>query len=156
LPSSRLQLEITESALLETAATTPAELAALEELGVSMGIDDFGTGYSSMVYLKRFPLDFLKVDRSFVGGLGRNREDSAIVDAIIALGRALGLVTVAEGAETAEQEERLRRLGCDRVQGFHICRPRAAEELTDLLPVGGAGESDAGLSDLRVGTPRSP
>jgi diguanylate cyclase (GGDEF)-like protein len=135
LPSSCLQLEVTESVLLETAAATPAEFSALKELGVSLGVDNFGTGISSVVSLGRYPLDFLKVDRSFVGGLGRDGGDAAIVDAILALGRALGLVTVAEGAETAVQAERLRGMGCDRVQGYYICPPRPAGELADLLPV---------------------
>ncbi len=107
---------------------------------MELAIDDFGTGYSSLSYLKRFPVDVLKIDRSFVDGLGDDPDDTAIVTAIISLGRALGLRLVAEGVETRRQLDELRRLGCDRAQGFMFARPRPAALLWDArspYPVGG-------------------
>jgi EAL domain-containing protein (putative c-di-GMP-specific phosphodiesterase class I) len=100
-----------------------ANLTALVERGVSVGIDDFGTGYASMSYLKNLPIDFVKVDQSFVDGLITSREDRAIVRATIELAKSLGLLTIAEGVEDQAQLEALRELGCDVGQGFHIGRP---------------------------------
>ena len=97
-------------------------------LGVHLAIDDFGTGYSSLAYLKRFPVDVLKVDRSFVDGLGDDAEDTAIVTAVVSMSRALGLQVVAEGVETDRQLAELRRLGCDRAQGFLFSAARPADE----------------------------
>ncbi len=128
-----LALEITETVLMEAGQQVRQELEALRRIGVAIGLDDFGTGYSSLAYLKRFPLDFVKVDRGFVNGLGQGPEDDAIVDAIISLGRALGLSTVAEGVETADQMALLRRLGCDRMQGYLFARPAPAPALDPLL-----------------------
>jgi diguanylate cyclase (GGDEF)-like protein/PAS domain S-box-containing protein len=113
-----LRLEITETALMEDAGAATATLRALDRLGVQLSIDDFGTGYSSLMYLRRFPVRILKVDRYFVAGLGKNPEDEAIVQAVIALAHSLGLSATAEGVETAEQFSRLRTLECDSVQGF--------------------------------------
>ena len=128
-----LVLEITESVLMRDAAYTIAVLRALKALGLGLSVDDFGTGYSSLAYLKKFPVDILKIDKSFVDGLGTDDDDSAIVDATITLARSLGLTTVAEGVETAIQEQTLTRLGCNRAQGFLFCRPQPAEAITQHL-----------------------
>ena len=133
-----LSLEITETVLMEAGPHVREELEALRKLGVHIGLDDFGTGYSSLAYLKRFPLDFVKIDRCFVAGLGHDPEDDAIVDAIISLARALGLSTVAEGVETVDQLEHLRALGCDRTQGYLFARPGPAAALEVLLHGEGA------------------
>jgi diguanylate cyclase (GGDEF)-like protein/PAS domain S-box-containing protein len=128
-----LRLEITESILVDAGSHTTSNLKALQELGVSIGIDDFGTGYSSLTYLKRFPVDFIKIDKSFVEGLGADREDTAIVQAIIALGSSLGLSTIAEGVESPEQAHLLRDLGCHFAQGYLFGRPEPAAVLTEGL-----------------------
>ena len=108
-------------------------LQALKSRGVHLAIDDFGTGYSSMSFIKRFPVDTLKIDRSFVRDLPLDSDDNAIADAIIALGKALGLTIVAEGVETAEQETFLREHACDEMQGFLFSKAVSAEEMTLLL-----------------------
>ena len=126
-------LEITESALMQDAEAATAQLDELRSLGISLGVDDFGTGYSSLAYLNRFPLDVLKIDRSFVAGLGVDPESETIVAAIIDLAHALDLTVIAEGVENEEQLAALRRLGCDQAVGFHFSRPRAPEDLTELI-----------------------
>jgi EAL domain-containing protein (putative c-di-GMP-specific phosphodiesterase class I) len=123
-----LWLEITESTLMRDAETAVRTLGSLRALGVGLAVDDFGTGYSSMSYLKRFPVQALKVDRTFVDGLGRDPEDSAICTAVVTLAHALGLRAVAEGVETAEQLAELRTLGCELAQGYLFGRPAPAEE----------------------------
>ncbi|MCU0269692.1 MAG: PAS domain S-box protein [Acidimicrobiales bacterium] len=133
LEPGRLCLEITESVLMEDAASTIDTLWRLKRIGLTLAIDDFGTGYSSLSYLRRFPVDVLKVDRSFVDGLGPDPEDSAIVAAVVTLARTLELDAVAEGVETIEQLELLRELGCDGAQGFLFARPCADVELRPLL-----------------------
>jgi len=128
-----LCLEITESVLMDDVDRTLATLTRLKGLGVHLAVDDFGTGYSSLSYLRRFPVDSLKVDRSFVDGLGSEPEDSAIVAAIVNLAHTLGLEAVAEGVETEQQLVELASLGCDQAQGFYLSVPVSAEELTALL-----------------------
>ena len=120
-------LEITETALMHDAESAIGSLRALRSLGVHLSIDDFGTGYSSLTYLKRFPVEALKVDRSFVDGLGREPEDTAIVTAVVTLAHALGLVAIAEGLETDVQLAELLTLGCDRAQGYLISRAQPAD-----------------------------
>ncbi len=117
-PVERLTLEVTESVIMDDVASSISSLTALRDIGVRVSIDDFGTGYSSLSYLKQLPVDTLKIDRSFVSGLGADRHDSAIVEAIIALANTLGLGVVAEGVETRLQLEELRRLGCALGQGY--------------------------------------
>ena len=134
LPAGNLHLELTETALFEAGSGTIGAFRGLRAQGVHIGIDDFGTGYSSMSYLRDFPVDFLKVDRAFVSELdSRSRESTAIVEAILALGRALGLRTVGEGVETPAQAERLAELGCDLAQGFLLGKPMPAAEFEALL-----------------------
>ena len=122
-----LWLEITETALMSDVKAASVALRELRGLGLHLAVDDFGTGYSSLTYLKRFPVEAIKVDRSFVAGLGIDAEDSTIVDAVVKLGHSLNLQVVAEGVETPLQLARLRELGCDRAQGFLFGRPRPAE-----------------------------
>ncbi|HEY3268590.1 MAG TPA: EAL domain-containing protein [Armatimonadota bacterium] len=133
LPPERLALEITESAIIDEGTTALDTLNALKGVGVKLYIDDFGTGYSSLSYLRRFPLDGLKIDRSFVDGLGREPEDRLIVASTIDLAHGLGLTVIAEGAETHEQVEALRDLGCDEAQGYRFAKPMPAEEVAAYL-----------------------
>jgi diguanylate cyclase (GGDEF)-like protein len=133
LPKSALAFEITESVLMDDAENTVETLKALKALGVRLMVDDFGTGYSSLSYLKRFPVDTLKIDRSFVSGLDRGDEDTAIVTAVISLAKALGLKVVAEGVETAAQLEVLQRLGCQLAQGYLLGRPMPAPQIVATL-----------------------
>ncbi len=123
LAAERLELEITEGVLIEDSADTLATLRALKRLGVRLALDDFGTGYSSLSYLRRFPFDKLKIDRSFMQGLGEDGESDAIVRAILALGRSLRLEVTAEGVETETQLRMLRHYGCDQAQGYLLGRP---------------------------------
>lgn len=134
-PSS-VCLEITEGVLLDDAEETIEKLNALKDLGVQLAIDDFGTGYSSLSYLRRFPVDILKVDQAFVSGLGHDPEDSAIVQAVIHMGQALRMTTLAEGVETAHHVIELRELDCDIAQGFHFARPVPVEAFTAMLLAG--------------------
>ncbi len=120
-------LEITETTLMQDAESAVKTLRALRALGVHLSVDDFGTGYSSMSYLKRFPVESLKVDRSFIDGLGREPEDTAICTAVVSLAHALGLRAVAEGVETPEQLAELRTLGCELAQGYLFGRPAPPE-----------------------------
>ncbi|HEX8859654.1 MAG TPA: EAL domain-containing protein [Actinomycetes bacterium] len=121
--------EITESVLMEDVESTSAALRELKSLGVSLAVDDFGTGYSSLLYLKRFPVDELKVDRTFVAGLLANAEDAAIVAAVVNLAHTMGVKAVAEGVESSSQATRLIELGCDFGQGYHFGRPMPADSL---------------------------
>jgi diguanylate cyclase (GGDEF)-like protein len=127
LPPRLLELEITESLAMRETDATLATLRKLKELGVSIAIDDFGTGYSSLAYLKRFPVDKLKIDRSFVAELPKDREQCAIVSAIVALAHALNVRVIAEGVETDAQREFLARCGCDFLQGYLVGKPLEAD-----------------------------
>jgi diguanylate cyclase (GGDEF)-like protein/PAS domain S-box-containing protein len=129
LPGSMLELELTESILIADADEAMRRLTALRELGIRLSIDDFGTGYSSLSYLKRFPIERLKIDRSFVDDIPGNPEDEAIAIAIIQLGHALRLTVTAEGVETAEQEAFLQAQGCNELQGFRYAPALTAEAL---------------------------
>ena len=133
LDPSALKLEITESVLMADAQSTVETLQSLKALGIGLAIDDFGTGYSSLAYLKLFPVDTLKVDRSFVDGLGEDPQDTAIVHSVVALAKALGLSVTGEGIETERQRELLRDLGCERGQGYLFARPCPAADLGPLL-----------------------
>lgn len=135
LPDS-LHLEVTESVILDISRSSGTDLSAIAKLGAKIGIDDFGTGYSSLLYLKRFPVSFVKIDRSFVDGLPDESEDTAIVDAIVRLSQSLQLVTVAEGVENVEQLAALRRIGCTHAQGVFIAPPLAPAAGSELLHEG--------------------
>jgi len=136
LPPDALCLEITESALMRDPAAAARTLAALRDLGARLAIDDFGTGYSSLAQLLTLPLDMLKIDRTFVTGLGRSSDAEAIVTSVVAMAHAVDLTVVAEGVEHSDQLDILRRLGCDQAQGYHLGRPVGA---SDLVPSDGLG-----------------
>jgi diguanylate cyclase (GGDEF)-like protein len=133
IPPSTLALEITESVMLNDTDTTLARLRELKGLGLSLAVDDFGTGYSSLSYLQRFPIDVLKIDKSFIEPIGSGGQPASLTRAIVALGDALGLDMVAEGIERIEQVEGLRFLGCSYGQGYHFSRPLPAAQFTALL-----------------------
>ncbi len=133
LDPSRLDLELTESIVASDLDAVAKDLQQLLDLGVHVSIDDFGTGYSSLNYVKKFPVDRIKIDQSFVRNLSTDINDAAIVRAIVTLGKSLGLEIVAEGVETAEQLARLRAEGCDEVQGYYFGKPMPAEEFIALL-----------------------
>jgi diguanylate cyclase (GGDEF)-like protein len=133
VPASLLRLEVTESAVMGDAARCMEVLQRLHDLGVHLSIDDFGTGYSSMAYLRRLPVDELKIDRSFVLGMTTTSQDLVLVRTAIDLGHNLGLTVVAEGVEGADHVDALRALGCDIAQGYHYARPMDAERMTELL-----------------------
>ncbi|MGH8632108.1 MAG: putative bifunctional diguanylate cyclase/phosphodiesterase, partial [Burkholderiales bacterium] len=128
-----LEIEVTESLVMENAEDFVARLYALKALGVEVSVDDFGTGYSSLNYLKRFPVDRLKVDQSFVRDIIADQDDATIVKAIVRLGHSLGLMVTAEGVETGEQLDFLRACRCDQAQGFYFSRPLPAEEIETLI-----------------------
>jgi EAL domain-containing protein (putative c-di-GMP-specific phosphodiesterase class I) len=128
-----LCIEITESVFLADAPRVHRQLAMLDELGVALAVDDFGTGYSSLRYLKRFPVDILKVDRSFVSEIDRSPRDRAIVEAVISLAHALGLSVVAEGVETARQLASLRALRCELGQGYFWSEPLSDADIRAFL-----------------------
>ncbi len=143
----QIELEVTEGVLVEDGSKGQEELNALREAGFSIALDDFGTGYSSLSYLKRFKVDRIKIDRSFVKRVGQDEEAIAIVQAVIALGRAMNLSITAEGVETAEQSALLRTAGCNELQGFLFSKALREQELSALLS--GRGKDKA--FDRRVG-----
>ncbi len=131
-----LELELTESVVMQHAEATDAVLQALKAMGVRLALDDFGTGYSSLSYLKRFPIDALKIDRSFVREITSNPDDATIVSAVIHMGRSLKHRVIAEGVETQEQLAFLRNLDCDESQGYYFSPPVPAEQFARLLEIG--------------------
>ncbi|MCU1499130.1 MAG: Two-component system response regulator [Acidimicrobiales bacterium] len=133
LEPEALYLELTESLLMSDTIANQRTLSDLQTLGVHLSIDDFGTGYSSLAYLHRFPVDELKIDRSFINDLANPSNPAPLVSAMIAMGNALGLTTVAEGVESQEQAVRLQTIGCDTAQGYFFARPQVADALTPLL-----------------------
>jgi EAL domain-containing protein (putative c-di-GMP-specific phosphodiesterase class I) len=128
LPADRIELELTESMVMQNAQQATAVLNALRQVGVSLAIDDFGTGYSSLVYLKRLPIDTLKIDKEFVDDLTRDPDDEAITSTIITMGHSLGLNVIAEGVETEAQLDFLREHGCDEIQGHWLSKPLEPEQ----------------------------
>jgi EAL domain-containing protein (putative c-di-GMP-specific phosphodiesterase class I) len=138
---SRLVLEMTESVLIENVDEASARLNELRALGVRLALDDFGSGYSSLSYLQKLPFDKLKIDRSFVAGLNLSANGGVIIQAIVALGRALGMSVVIEGVETEEQRVLLRLAGCNELQGYLFARPGPREEIDRWLapPVAASG-----------------
>ena len=133
LPPSALVLEMTESVLMDDNEDVLAILKQLKQLGPRLAIDDFGTGYSSLSYLHRFPVDMLKIDRSFVERLSHASDNAELARTIVRLGQSLQLVTVAEGVEDSAQFLALRRMGCDVGQGYYFGRPMESEEISRLL-----------------------
>ncbi len=154
LPGEALWLEITESVMLEESVATTAVLSGIRALGVRLAVDDFGTGFSSLSYLKRFPVSKVKIDRSFVSGLGSHESDSSLVSAIVAMAAALGLDLVAEGVETEEQARRLLELGCAQMQGYHFARPMDADDVTTMLHERGQGRREVRSRRCQGATPR--
>lgn len=130
---SLICLEITEGALMHDVDAAWTMLRTAKTSGVALALDDFGTGFSSLSFLRRFSMDILKIDKSFVDGLGHSREDTTIVEHLIGMARGLGMVTVAEGVETAEQVKYLRSLDCHMAQGFYYCKPQPAEVIDQIM-----------------------
>ena len=154
LAAERLTLEITESVLMHDAESTMVTLAALKRLGIRLAIDDFGTGYSSLSYLRRFPVDILKIDRSFVASLDDGNAESALIRSILALAETLELETTAEGIEDAGQLRRLRELGARYGQGYFFARPGDPATIEALLR---RGPFPTGGRDAAIDTdPRTP
>jgi diguanylate cyclase (GGDEF)-like protein len=152
---STVCLEMTETMLMEDIESTIEILDELKALGLTVSIDDFGTGYSSLEYLHRMPIDEVKIDQSFVAGLGSDAVNSAIVASVVSLAHAMNLEVVAEGVETREQLERLRTLGCDFAQGYFIARPMPASEIDECLAANAAGE-ELPSADPTGGAARPP
>jgi diguanylate cyclase (GGDEF)-like protein/PAS domain S-box-containing protein len=148
---SRVALEMTESVLMRDAEETLSVLRALKDLGVRLHVDDFGTGYSSLSYLKRFPVDAVKVDRSFVDGLANDPEDIAIVEAIISLAHTLGIEVIAEGVESLPQLQALQAMGCESAQGYLFSRPVPAQDVArTLVEIPAARRSDENAVRVEV------
>ena len=133
LSPERLELEITETVLLQDSEATLATLHQLRDMGVRISMDDFGTGYSSLSYLRSFPFDKIKIDQSFVRDLATRNDSAVIVRAVTTIGNSLGIATTAEGVEDAAQLQRLREEGCTEVQGYFLGRPVPIAETNALL-----------------------
>jgi EAL domain-containing protein (putative c-di-GMP-specific phosphodiesterase class I) len=147
LPPSSLVLEMTESVLLDDSETVLDILRQLKQLGARLAIDDFGTGYSSLSYLHRFPVDILKIDRSFVERLNRTFDNAELAWTVVRLGQSLQLVTVAEGVEDSAQFLTLRRMGCDVGQGYYFGHPMESQDMERLLGDDVAATTTAAASD---------
>jgi len=143
LEPGRLMLEITEGLMMDDADATLIRLRELKTIGVRLAVDDFGTGYSSLSYLRQFPIDILKIDKSFIDGLGNGKDESQIANAIVTLGAALSLTTIAEGIEDAEQLSRLQALGCERGQGYYFAHPLSAQDVAARLGAGAFATVDS-------------
>ncbi len=165
LPASSLELEITESGLMQNESLAVSTLSEIKQIGVGVSLDDFGTGYSSLSYLKRFPVDTVKIDRSFVTDMAVDRDDAAIVSAILSIAKKLDLEVVAEGVETAQQRDVLTVGGCDQLQGYYFSPPVPAEQFHPLLERGRLGdfeekpevdERSGDDAQLAVPSPNSP
>ena len=131
--AASLHLELTETAIIDLHPDILQQLGLIRDLGVQIGLDDFGTGYASLTHLRRLPLTFVKIDRSFVAGLGSDDEDERIVAAVVDLAANLGLRSIAEGVETPDQLDRLRALGCDQAQGYLFARPLPPSEVATAI-----------------------
>jgi EAL domain-containing protein (putative c-di-GMP-specific phosphodiesterase class I) len=136
MTGSRLELEITESMVMQNPDKTRVTLEKLAALGLTLAMDDFGTGYSSLAYLKHFPIHYLKIDRSFVDGIPGNPGDVAIVRTIIGMAQSLQLRVIAEGIEKPEQADILRADGCQEAQGYYFGKPMSAEGVEKMLRAG--------------------
>jgi EAL domain-containing protein (putative c-di-GMP-specific phosphodiesterase class I) len=146
-----LTLELTESILMNDTTTARNVLQALRDLGVEIALDDFGTGYSSLSYLRQFPIGYLKIDKSFVDGVGTDAEDTRVVSAIMNLARALHITVIAEGVETSIQAEKLGELGCGLAQGYLFGRPQPATHLEARLALSPTGRDlGAGVDSQRA------
>ena len=153
LAAKSLTLEITETSLTPDTETAECELRKIRALGVQIALDDFGTGFSSISRLMRFPIDIIKIDRSFVSALGEEGERSDLVLALVNLGETLGLDVVAEGIETEAQLDYLRSIECEQGQGFFFAKPLGAPLMESVLQVGCSVRAvEAGLSDQLVAT----
>ncbi len=149
LRPKQLCMEVTEGVMVDDVESATVTLAKLQALGVSVSIDDFGTGYSSLSYLQRFPIDFVKIDRSFILGLAaENTIDTEIVRSVIRLAAAIGIQAVAEGVETESQLHQLRQLDCPLAQGFHLARPQSPAEVEGMLRRSGDGQAGHGMTTL--------
>jgi EAL domain-containing protein (putative c-di-GMP-specific phosphodiesterase class I) len=144
---SRIVLEITEGVLIDNPDEMVKRIKDLHDLGVRVALDDFGSGYCNLGYLQRFPLNKLKIDKSFVAALGRSSNGGVIIQAIVALGRALGLTVLAEGVETEHQRVLLRLAGCDEMQGFLFAKPAPAKVIDKLLARAKKGGRPLAASD---------
>ena len=152
MPPDCLTLEITESSIMAEPERSLETLAQLRSIGVRLSVDDFGTGYSSLAYLRRLPVDEVKIDRSFVRDLASDDQDAAIVRAVTALADSLSLSVVAEGVEDRGAWERLAAMGCDVVQGYHVARPMPEQHVLEW--VSQAGQRRDGVLPLFGGLPR--
>ena len=151
---NRVQIEITETAIFDNAERAADTLYKLRQMGFRIALDDFGTGYSSLYNIRKFALDCLKIDKSFIDGMGRERESAAIVQSIVHLGKALGLGVVAEGVETEAQVQALRLAGASHLQGYYFSRPVPAAEakiMADARFIGGEDDLDGDEFAIQAG-----